>query len=1287
MKNNMKKIIITFLSLAFLFVGQVSFAGTNSDIWNNASNDCPDINIANYTDGIGYGDPCWTRTNINADPGDTINIRIYYHNTSNTTATNTRIKLSAPSGTSKTHSFSAQILSPQGNLYSSDVIVSIPTAQKVTFGSTRWYPNQSDTPADFLNGQNGSAVIGSNGLNIGNIAPGWGTQGSVVVSFKIGSTTPPPDNCVIGTFTANPQTINIGESSFLGWGTSGCATTKLFIGSNLIYSSGPYGYKTVNPTNNTTYTLKAYKTNGQQGDTRNITINVNGDEPQQTTGDINAKNKTCTISSGESVCPIFFTWTTKNPVNGINSIIKNNTTVVANGNNGASNFNVSYGSQSYKLYHNNKLLDTEIVNTVCDSGTVWNGTKCVTPVDPICAINNFDGTPNPINPNQINEGSNLVWVTNANCATTKLYKGDLLIAQSGQYGNKKVFPADTTTYTLKAYKQNGVLGDTKNITIKVNKIFPNITTGNLTPKTRSCVIILGHNSCTIPFSWSTQNPIGNSAITRDGTSGNYKTGNTGHDVPFTVNYRSSTFRLYNNGVELDHETVTASCATGTSWSGTKCVSSNISTCRIDKFTATPDHIQRGQTSLLEWRTSDCDRVTLDGVNVSESGTRTVRLNSTKTYNLVAFETGILPFERTAQTTVYVDEQPSSVCKIDEFTASPEYISEGESSLLKWRTSDCNSVSIDNVAHTISPDGEKTVWPIETTTYVLRATGFDGIEKTRSVTVRVDTIIPTVCSINSFTANPVSISRGEYSVLNWDTTNCGYVTLEGLVVQDSGSRTVFPINTKTYRLTATDTYGNNYPLVKEITVYVNNYNNDVCEITNFEADDTSIDEGDETTLRWETNNCERVRISGIGSVDDDGREDVSPNKDTTYVLTAYDSNGYSITDSVRIYVNEDNNNNNDCSIDSFTASNTYIDQGDEVTLRWRTSECDDVTISNLGDVDNDGEEDVYPYQTTTYVLRARGNGSESRSIKIRVGNDDNIYNSSVVTTIATNITQNSAQINGLITSVNRNNDTTYFEYGTSVYLGLRTPSRNSNNNMSFGEYLTNLSPNTIYYFRAVSEGSNGISRGAIEIFRTLGYESNNNNYNNNTTTTKIIREVVQGETVYGSLSPIMLQIENRYQMIGVGDTIDYTVFYKNISISKLTNPMVQVFIPEGITLINSSIGTYSKDDRILSVPIHDLEPNDEGTIYIQAEVDSIDSTLAQIVTTAVLIYTNPNGAQENAMAYVLNNPGNSNLLGASAFFGGKILGMNLIGWLLLIIIILLLILLTRTYYSQKKTPTH
>ncbi|HPI82521.1 MAG TPA: hypothetical protein PK122_04825, partial [Candidatus Paceibacterota bacterium] len=185
----------------------------------------------------------------------------------------------------------------------------------------------------------------------------------------------------------------------------------------------------------------------------------------------------------------------------------------------------------------------------------------------------------------------------------------------------------------------------------------------------------------------------------------------------------------------------------------------------------------------------------------------------------------------------------------------------------------------------------------------------------------------------------------------------------------------------------------------------------------------------------------------------------------------------------------------------------------------------------------------------------------------------------------------------------------------------------------------------------------------------------------TSTTKTT-VVTQGKTVYGQASPIVLEIGNKYQTFNVGDEIEYFVYYKNISDSILSYPMIQVYIPEGIEVRNISNGTYSERDRILSIPIPNLRPSEEGIVYIKADVDSLDNKLSQIVTTAVLVYTNPNGAQENAMAYVLNTPGNlGNMLGASAFLGG-FGNFGLIGWLLIILLILLIVLIVRFIYHKK-----
>ena len=292
------------------------------------------------------------------------------------------------------------------------------------------------------------------------------------------------------------------------------------------------------------------------------------------------------------------------------------------------------------------------------------------------------------------------------------------------------------------------------------------------------------------------------------------------------------------------------------------------------------------------------------------------------------------------------------------------------------------------------------------------------------------------------------------------------------------------------------------------------------------------------------------------------------------------------------------------------------------------------------------------------------------------------NKNVVTTVATNITKNEAQINGYITNSTYYNSNVYFEYGTTVNLGSRTTSRNTSGNSSFNEVLRGLSPNTIYFFQAVSEGNGGLSKGSIEIFKTLG----------EITQAPVI---IQGRTIVGTASPIQLLISNKYQLISAGDTVDYAVTYKNIGNARLIRPMVQVVIPTNMTLVNSSRGTYSVDTHTLSAPIEDLEAGQEGAIYLQAKVDSIPVNNAQIVTTAILVYTSPTGSQENAMTYVINVPSilgsttdttSGSVLGGSAFFGG-FLSIGLIGWLLIILLIMIIILVARSYNRGTQTVTH
>ena len=468
----MKKITSFLLALSTI-ITIVPVKVIASDVsWNTASNDCKTVAIAIHETQEGYGYPCWPGTTVSANPGQSVNIRIYYHNTGTITATNTMVVLDAPTinSPSSGHTFTGQIISDQGSSSSFSVRVNLSSSQKLTYYSTAWYTeNTNEKRTSLLYGQNGQEVL-SGGLKIGSIAPGWSTQGSVVVTFRVDNPTP--------------------------------------------------------------------------------------------TGNITAANPSCIVSNGQNTCPISFSWNTNNPINGVvSNVLNNNNQIIATGNNGTQSFYVPLGASTYRLTHNNTILDTESVAASCASGSTINNTGYCEQIKP---------------------------------------------------------------------------------------------TGDIFSEFKTCQIQAGQNSCTIPFSWNTTNPIGTSSVTKDGTYGDYKTGNTGNGVLFTIPFGSSTFRLYNGGYELDNESVSASCASGTNWdSSTSTCKLPVYDCVLNNFTANPISSSPGDLVNLSWDSTHCTSVNISGVanGLPPSGTRSVWPTITTTYVLTGIgETTARP-TKTATVTV------------------------------------------------------------------------------------------------------------------------------------------------------------------------------------------------------------------------------------------------------------------------------------------------------------------------------------------------------------------------------------------------------------------------------------------------------------------------------------------------------------------------------------------------------------------------------------------------------------------------------------------------------------
>lgn len=148
--------------------------------------------------------------------------------------------------------------------------------------------------------------------------------------------------------------------------------------------------------------------------------------------------------------------------------------------------------------------------------------------------------------------------------------------------------------------------------------------------------------------------------------------------------------------------------------------------------------------------------------------------------------------------------------------------------------------------------------------------------------------PELPTITTFTATPATIHRGESSTLAWNTSKATSLAIDngvGTVTGATGTKSVSPTATTTYKLTATNNDGT---ATKTVVVTVEAV---LPTIDSFVATPASIKLGDSSTLSWTVTNGTTVTIdNGIGTVAATGTQAVSPTATTTYTLTATNADG-------------------------------------------------------------------------------------------------------------------------------------------------------------------------------------------------------------------------------------------------------------------------------------------------------------------------------------------------------------------------------------------------------------
>ncbi|MCR4275514.1 MAG: hypothetical protein NUV83_02045 [Candidatus Wolfebacteria bacterium] len=179
------KIILGALIIGVIF----PFLSASAAAFNTGSADPATFQTYNFTNS-GTCTSCWS-SSVSANPSDVITFRIYYHNSSNETAVNTRVRVNLTSDTLTSRTLSAEVFANNSASAMGSVTINLSSAQSLTFrtGSVKWYPDRGTvnmTTRPLISGQNGSEIVSSAGLSIGDIAPGYEHDGYVTLALNVG---------------------------------------------------------------------------------------------------------------------------------------------------------------------------------------------------------------------------------------------------------------------------------------------------------------------------------------------------------------------------------------------------------------------------------------------------------------------------------------------------------------------------------------------------------------------------------------------------------------------------------------------------------------------------------------------------------------------------------------------------------------------------------------------------------------------------------------------------------------------------------------------------------------------------------------------------------------------------------------------------------------------------------------------------------------------------------------------------------------------------------------------
>lgn len=454
---------------------------------------------------------------------------------------------------------------------------------------------------------------------------------------------PPPSTCTIDSYYSSAQNVQAKDTVELHWSTSNCTDVSINNGVGAVTPVSS-GYEVVTVYSTTKYEITA--SDGTNVDTKELTVAVDSPPP-----------KVCTITSFAPTLGTIAYGSTS----GIEWTTANCTGVTIDG-------SVILPSNSTSPYIVSPTTTTTYTLTATNATTSDTALAVITvdiTIPTTCTIDAFYSSASNIS---IGKSSELHYKT-SNCTTASIDQGVPPIAVSG--GVYTVSPTNSTIYTLTA--SDGATSVTSSVTISVT-IIPLLTCNINSFIPNPGTIVPPATSSTLE--WDTSNC---STVTITGI-----TTSTSSAGSFTVYpISTTTYNLTANGVG-GMDTAVATVTLGSN------------TCAIDDFYADQTHLTYGDSTVLNWKTTNCTTLSINPsvstipIPNTTGSSNTGPIWAGKSYVLTASDGINPPVTKNVNITVGL-----FVCKIDVFKANPSASLTPTTSTLTFTTSSsCTSATID-----------------------------------------------------------------------------------------------------------------------------------------------------------------------------------------------------------------------------------------------------------------------------------------------------------------------------------------------------------------------------------------------------------------------------------------------------------------------------------------------------------------------------------------------------------------------------------------------------------------